>query len=404
MLRVASETSGKPLKVVYFFKRTKHYLALLTLLISLLQGTLLADDPLASDAGLKDDLDYIKKNAGEMVDSKFVELGKPANRDFHSRGVCLKGTFKTFPQNMPKDVVDVAFFKLAATYAMFGRFSNGFPGRDANDHLPSVFGFGAKVIGVPGKKFDIQSMGSTKPKNSNQDWNLATGATFPIPNAAIYRDNREMGKLDFAVRHPVITEHLIKGLKHIDSFQQMSYYSQAALHFGEDHVAKFSVVPCDGVEKTILLIQAELRSKTYLTENLTTDIKTKGACFSFRAQIRPSDEKLAPNKANWAKDYPKDNPTVLWPADVISYVKLAEIKFPPQPQVANFQKYCEQELSINPGNALEEFRPIETDTLMRSRFLAAYEGSVAKRTSLNKVAQSEPAPIAADQLEKWLLE
>jgi len=49
-----------------------------------------------------------------------------------------------------------------------------------------------KVLGVEGDKFTMP--GSTKPANHNQDWNMATGRTFPIPNAEIYRQQRELGK------------------------------------------------------------------------------------------------------------------------------------------------------------------------------------------------------------------
>lgn len=351
---------------------------------------------------LNNNLDYIKKNAEEMVTKSYGKLGKPANRDFHSRGVCLKGTFTTFPQNVPKDA-EVPFFSTRGTYPMYGRFSNGFPGRDSNDHTPSVFGFGIKLIGVPGKKFDIQSMGSTKPVNSNQDWNLATGPTFPIPTAAIYRENREMSPLEFGFKHPGIAKNVLAGLIHLDSFLAMSYHSQVALHFGEDHLAKFFVKPCDGEEKTISLVEALGRSTTYTTDNLIRDIKKAGACFTFNAQIRPADEKLDPSRSNWAQDYPRDNPTKLWPFDVITATKLAEIRFPRQPKVEKLKDTCEG-LSINPGNTLQELRPIETDTLMRSRFLAAYEGSVTKRTQLNRGNQSEPSPIPSDMLEKWLSE
>ncbi len=366
------------------------------------------DNP-ADDADLKDNLDFLQKDAQQMVESKFDQLGKPADRDFHSRGVCLKGTFETFPENVPAETAaQVPFFSTKGKYAMYGRFSNGFPGRDSNDHIPSVFGFGVKVIGVPGKKFDMQSLGSTKPVNNNQDWNMATGATFAIPTAALYREFRERGLEKFALSHPEIAWDVGKGLIHIDAFQTISYHSQVALHFGEDYVAKFSAGPCDQVDKKIGLIKAELRTKTYTTDNLVQDIKTKGFSFCFWAQVRPADEKLPEDKAAWATKYPRDNPSILWPEKVIPSVKIAEITFRAQPDAEKFEKLqelCKTRLSFNPGNTLQQLRPIESDTLMRSRFLAAYEGSVTKRTSLNHLpAQWEPEPVAPEMLEKWLNE
>jgi catalase len=362
------------------------------------------DDP---NPNLSTDLQIIKTNAQQMVEANFKKLGKPANRDFHSRGVCLKGTFTTIPGNKPADA-DVPFFAKATTYPMIARFSNGFPGRDSEDNgvLGSVFGMGIKIIGVAGKKFDIQSQGSTKPVNSNQDWNLATGPTFPIPTPEIYRENRQLSQEAFGFKHPIIAARVLAGLIHLHSFLTISYHSQAALHFGEHHVAKFAAFPCHGLEKTISAHEASKLTKHYTTDDLIESSKTESSCFEFHAQIRPSDENLKPNQKEWAILYPKDDPTKLWSPSVIPYVKLATINFRPYPNVDKFRDTCEMDLSFNPGNTLQDLRPIETDRLMRARYLAAYEGSVSKRTSLNKIHQSEPVSVPDNtaDLEKWLSE
>ena len=357
----------------------------------------------AASPDLQDNLDYIKKDASKMVRDSAAKLGAPANRDFHSRGICAKGKLTVDPGSIPS-ALRVALFSQKAVYPVYGRFSNGRPGRDSNDHDASVFGFGIKVIGVPGKKFDMQSLGSTKPVNANQDWNLATGETFPIPTAAVYREQRESdgNKLKtaaFAVRHPLVVTALLRGLRHIDSFFAASYYSQVALHFGEDLVGKFSAAPCNGVEKDISGAEAGRRSSDYLRQDLATKLASEGACFNLRVQVRQADGKLDHGYENWAQLYPDDNPTVLWPESVIPYITLAKIEFPPQPNIADLQPTCEA-LSINPGNTLQAFRPIESDTLMRARFLSAYEGSVTTREALNGKTQSEPGPIA--NVDSWL--
>jgi hypothetical protein len=141
-----------------------------------------------------------------------------------------------------------------------------------------------------------------------------------------------------------------------------------------------------------------------MKEDLKNQLVTGSACFVFRAQIRPADERLDAAHADWAKRFPKDNPTLDWSPDVIPFTPLAWIEFPQQTNIDQFQPTCEA-FSINPGNALQVFRPIETDTLMMSRFRGAYEGSVTKRTALNNRVQSEPAaPSYTEQgaLEAWL--
>jgi hypothetical protein len=361
------------------------------------------------EADLVDDMGVIKKDAEKMVESAFDALGKPAERDFHSRGVCLKGTFTTLPQNLPPGIQVALFSNPQTVIPMYGRFSNGLPRQESTDHAPSVFGFGIKLRGLPFPKFDMQKLGSTKPVNSNQDWNLATGRTFPIPTAAVYREFQENGLVKFGIQHPLIGDALRKSLIYIDNFRQISYHSQVAYNFGEKHVAKFSAIPCDKKEKIIPLWEAGLvflRDKNYLTKDLTTYVQTKNICFKFVAQIRPNDDNLDDTKLDWANDYPDDNPTILWPKNVITEVELGEINFQPQPNVQKFQLACNVSLSINPGNTLEELRPIKTDTLNRARYLSAYEGSVTKRTSLNeKKEQWEPAggPMTAEQLNKWLV-
>lgn len=353
-----------------------------------------------SNAKLSDDLKYIKSDAGKMVEESANKLGKPANRDFHSKGMCVKGTFTVNAANIPEGY-RVGLFAQDGVYPMYARFSNGRPGRDSNDHDASVFGFGIKLIGVPGQKFDMQSLGSTKPKNSNQDWNLATGQTFPIPTAAIYREQRELGPAAFGLKHPLITKALLGSLRRIDSFFAASYHSQVALHYGEDHIAKFSVAPCNGVETDITAADAAKRSSDYLRQDLATKVANSGGCFVFRAQIREADRNLTAINSDWAKKYPSDNPTILWPEDVMPYHILAKIEFPKRSNIADLQPTCEA-LSINPGNALQSFRPIESDTLMRSRFLSAYEGSVTTRSALNGKQQSEPSPVT--NLQGWLNE
>lgn len=359
----------------------------------------------ADNPKLTEDLNYIKSEAGEMVQKSAEKLGKPANRDFHSKGMCAKATFTVKAQDIPGGL-RVGLFAQDGVYPMYGRFSNGRPGRDANDQNGSVFGFAVKLIGVPGNKFDMQSLGSSKPINSNQDWNMATGQTFAIPNAAIYREQRESGASTaataaFAIRHPIITSALLGSLTNIDSFTAASYHTQVALHYGEDHIAKFSVAPCDNIETKITSSEARKRDSDYLRKDLTRRITTSGACFVFRAQVRQADHKLTAINADWAKKYPSDNPTVVWPEGVMPYITLAKIEFPKQPKLLALQPTCEA-LSFNPGNALQDFRPIETDTLMRARFLSAYEGSVTTRTSLNRIAQSEPAPIS--DVAGWIRE
>ena len=233
---------------------------------------------------------------------------------------------------------------------------------------------------------------------------MATGQTFAMPNAAVYREQREAGQstaatIAFAARHPLVTKALLGSLTNIDSFTSTSYHTQVALHYGEDRIAKFSVAPCDGVEKTIPPEEAKKREKDYLKTDLANRIATSGACFVFRAQVRPADHKLTSINADWAKKYPSDNPTVVWPEGIIPYINLAKIEFPKQPKLNELQPTCEA-LSINPGNTLQDFRPIETDTLMRARFLSAYEGSVTTRTSLNSIAQSEPSPVS--DVQGWV--
>lgn len=371
------------------------------------QGTSTAKNvPADTDTQLNEDLAFIKTDAAKMVAAKREELGAPANRDFHSKGMCFKGTLTVDAEGVPEDY-RVGLFAQDGRYPLYGRFSNGRPGRDSNDRDISVFGFGIKVIGVPGDKFDMQSLGSTKPRNHNQDWNLATGQTFPIPTAAIYREQRAASgnaaaTTAFAIKHPTVAQALFASLKRIDTYLVASYHSQTALHYGEDYVAKFSAMPCDHVERDITAAEAATRTPNHLAESLATKMAASGACFILRAQIRPADDKLSPETASWAQKYPANDPTKLWAEADIPFVNVGKIEFRPhQVQTAALVDNCEA-LSINPGNALQAFRPIESDTLMRSRFLSAYEGSVSKRTELNVTAQAEPAAIPPAQIDGWL--
>jgi catalase len=350
------------------------------------------------DQKLEGDLKYIKTNASQMVEKSAHELGNPANRDFHSKGMCTRGKFTVTSSNIP-EAYRVGIFAQDGVYPMYARFSNGRPGRNSDDKNGSVFGFGIKLLDVPGQKFDMQKLGSTKPRNSNQDWNLATGETFPIPTADIYRQQREFSTAFFAAKHPLITAALLRSLRHIDSFLSTEYHSQVALHYGEDFVAKFSVVPCSGAKADISSAEGSQRGSDYLREDLKAKLSQESACFVFRAQIRPSDNNLHAPMTNWNKTYPSDNPTILWSKSDIPVHEIARIELPKQPNIDKYQSECEA-LSINPGNTLEVFRPIESDTLMKSRFLSAYEGSVTTRSSINGAVQSEPGQVPS--LEEWL--
>jgi len=349
---------------------------------------------------LADNIDFIKQEASTTVETQFKQLGGIAHRDFHIKGLCAKGRMIVDPDavGLPQ-AYRVGPFATKGEYALYGRFSNGFPDLNVDDRKPSVFGFGIKMLGVNGTKF--QMPGSTKPANHNQDWNLATGRTFAFPNAALYREQRELGNAKFGLRHPIILANVLRGASILDQFTAASYHSQVALHYGEKYIAKFSAAPCDGNERTISPLTALRRTRDYLREGLKQQLVSGSACFLFRAQIRPADENLDPSHADWATRFPKDNPSIDWSPDVIPFTTLARIEFPQQPDIDSLQPICEA-FSINPGNALQVFRPIETDTLMTARYRGAYEGSVSKRMALNGLVQKEPEAPAPGQVDSWL--
>jgi hypothetical protein len=368
-------------------------------------ATIVDDGDLGS---LEQNIGVIKAEAAASVQGLFDKLGSPATRHFHPKGLCAKGKFIIDPDAdaLPREARLGPFAK-KATYPMFGRFSNGIPFKAIDDRIPSVLGFGMKILDVSPDKFAMP--GSTKPINSNQDWNLTTGRTFPIPTAAIYRQQRDAShdpakQQKFQLEHPEVVAALEGARTLLDTVLATSYHSEVAFHWGEHHVAKFSVAPCDGVEKRLMPEDVASRTMNYLHEDFAAYIKTHAACFKFRAQIRPADNELPRENADWAEKYPSTNPTIDWPPSVIPFITLATVEFPAQPEIEDLQPTCAN-FSINPGNALQIFRPMEGDTLTESRFRGAYEGSVTKRASLNGLSQSEPtAPDVknAATLKEWI--
>jgi quinol monooxygenase YgiN len=125
---------------------------------------------------LEEDIHRIKENAKMMVNFMNTKSGPPAPRDFHSKGFCSKGTLSVDPSDLPERL-RVGLFAKAATYAMFGRFSNGTPGVKVDDRKPSVYRFSVQKGNVYHARF--RSWKTRRPMSFRIGWTKSAWNQYP---------------------------------------------------------------------------------------------------------------------------------------------------------------------------------------------------------------------------------
>lgn len=271
---------------------------------------------------------------------------------------CLKAAF-TINGDIPERYRVGVFAEPGKKYDAWVRFSNAtaivtpdmIDTRDGTGKESTSRGMAIKLMKVEGSTLLNAAGGKT------QDFLLINQPMFAFPNVSEYLEltkiqlaNNEVVDRFFAPPRSAERDNTLKIIAEIRATKlgsplETAYFSASPFLYGNDSVAKFSVMPRDPTTTPVPTDPAP----NYLREALkkSLDVKDgKPVVFDFRVQLR-TDESL-----------PVENAAQKWPEDVAPFQNVATVAIEPQ----HFDEplritECEH-LVFTPWHGLVEHRPL----------------------------------------------
>ncbi len=287
---------------------------------------------------------------------------------------CVRAEFSVLPDLANE--LRVGIFKTAATYPAWIRFSN------ANtivqpDKKKDIRGCAIKLMNVPGEKLlNDQRFEQT------QDFLLMSSETFFSKNieqfrrtlkAATAKNKLELLKYFINPKHWVLLKRLLGSNIHCQHPFQIPYFSTQPYQFGNDTTAvKYCVKPSADNE----LLTDNTTADNYLRMNMAKTLGTKEIRFDFYVQFQTDADAM-----------PIEDPTVAWHSP---FLKLAEIKIPPQVFDSAEQLEFGDNLSFDIWHSSPEHRPLGSFNRARKQ---AYEALSKFRHQHNGKPYTEPTAV-----------
>lgn len=359
-------------------------------------------------------------------------------RGFHNKGhLCTRAGFKVFsdaemetmlPEEQHDLIRDVrvggVFGEEGRVFGSWVRLSNGHPARQ-DDALPDFRGFAVKLLGVEGRQVLEGDEGFSA--GETQDFLMLSNPMMAAPDAHTFMHFVDHGgppngtlaaglyvkRLAAPMRilgirvnqfqdEPEFAEHMLTGskvLQHMAHFlkhrvflsdpigflrsrpkslEGQPFFSGSAIRFGDETIARYSVVPCTNAAPSLSCTESDTRQRSEgeLREPLEERLSGgalgddgKGLRYRFFVQLQNPDGGT-----------PLENASNEWSADESLPIPVADVIIPPRPtdyasDAAESEAFCET-LRFMPFHAVEAYEPVGSINRIR-KFV--YRASQNKR-------------------------
>jgi len=332
----------------------------------------------------------------ELVET-FRSIIETTNRDYghafrsvHAKSHALLEGEMNVLTGLPEELAQ-GLFATPRSYRVLVRIST-----NAGDPLPDSIslqrGMAIKVLDVDGQRLP----GSEE--DSTQDFVLANGVAFPVPDPKAFLANLKMlaattDKAEWAKKAISAafrtTEKALEAMGgHSAKLMQLGgypnshplgerYFSQVPIRYG-DHIAKIAVVPLSPGFKALEGVEIDIAGREdALREEVNHTLAEQGGEWEVRVQLCRDLERN-----------PVEDASVAWPEDDNPYVAVATIRVPSQSGWNwNRANVLDDRTAFSPWHGIEAHRPL--GALMRAR-KPAYDASRDLRSRLNGCPIHEP--------------
>jgi len=276
----------------------------------------------------------------DIQDKQARDHAQPIERGFHAKAHgCMWGQMAPWPSRDPRTRFGI-FADPPRSYPVWVRFSNGV-GWSQDDRDKDARGMAIKAMGVPGKKYSPDEVGT-------QDF-LMTNSPTPVGKNAVefmqFAHANASGlfpSLLFLVGHPSSAAPALLRTGPITSAVTEQYWSGGAYHLGAHQATKYTAKPCDGSSSRFVL-----RDKPdYLRADLEAAAKG-GVCYTLYVQFQVDPART-----------PIENAAKEWAEDVSPLVRVADITLPPQDVGGEREAALCDSLSFTPWHAIAAHKPM----------------------------------------------
>lgn len=298
--------------------------------------------------------ELLTQNIINMLKEKLIKdyaLGD-TKRDAHPKSLgLLKANFIVDSNLDPK--YKVGIFKEAKTYSSFIRISNSNP-KIHSDKKKDFRGLAIKLLDVEGEK-------CLEYEKYTQDFLFINNETMPIGTLKLFHDaiyyTTKSNPLIFGFKLLLsgkmlgLLRNVMKNMKHDTSPLDIKYFSTTPYMFGDKKV-KYCLIP-KSKYKSVL---PEKMSHNYLTNNMQKHLFDNEAIFDFMIQFQTDENEMPINDAS-----------VEWNEEKSPFIKVAQIKIPPQKFTTKEREALGEILSFSPGNSLLKHKPIGDINIARMK-------------------------------------
>jgi hypothetical protein len=276
----------------------------------------------------------------DIQDKQADDHKQSTSRGFHAKAHgCLWGQLSAWPARDPRTRFGI-FADPPQSRGVWVRFSNGV-GWSQADSAKDARGMAVKVMGVPGKKYAPDEVGT-------QDF-LMTNSPTPVgKNAAEFMSFAHANaaglfpSLLFLVGHSSSAAPALLRTGPIESAPTEQYWSGGAYHLGAHQAIKYTAKPCDGSPPR----STAKDDPDYLARDLESAAKG-GLCYTLYVQLQVDPDQT-----------PIENAGKEWTEDVSPLVRVADITLPPQTVGgAREAAFCDS-LSFTPWHAIAAHKPM----------------------------------------------
>lgn len=325
----------------------------------------------------KNNKEQLTNSIIDMLKEKLIKEYTPGTtkRDAHAKSLGLLKAYFIVEPNIPKEY-QVGIFKEAKTYKALIRVSNSLTD---DNRKKDVRGFAIKLLGVNGKKV-------ASDEKYTQDFILVSTETMPLGTLELFHDaiyyTTKSNPLLFGLqllknKQLYILKDLLKTKTNPTSPLDISYFSTTPYSFS-NKVVKYKIEPSSSYKSQM----PKKLTSTYLTDNMQSHLNNYEATFNFYAQFQSNKDNMPINDASVKWDSP--------------FIKLGEIKIPPQNFTTKERNDLGEILSFSPGHSIIEHKAIGDMNIARIKI---YEEMSKFRHDRNNKHLFEPNEETFDNIK-----